>query len=173
MSLLIDRVTNIGMNLPARSVILIDIDHTVSDAWWRDGMIEGFRDNHDEEVAKRAPWDQYHMASAQDKPLDDIVKLLRILHGMYTLVGLTARPEKWRQLTTDWLVAHGLFFDHLIMRPDADYRPSKKMKASLALEAFGPDLSAIAFVLDDQEEVLASFAAQGVTCLQTYYVRRS
>src|SRR4051812_48533865 len=96
-----------------RKIVLVDIDHTISNAFPRDGMIGN------------TTWDEYHGAAPDDEPLHDMVKLVNALHDAgYYLVGLTARPAKWRNMTLCWLIKHGVVLDELLMRPDEAYHPS-------------------------------------------------
>jgi hypothetical protein len=144
-----------------RSVILVDIDHTLSAAHWRDAMIGG-------------PWDEYHAASVADPPAHDIAALVRALYNCgYTIIGITARPEKWRKLTMDWLLRHSIPLHSILMRPDAAYHPAPEIKVKLAQEHFGDALvTCVAFIIDDREDVVAAFRALGITTLQCH-VRQS
>lgn len=142
-----------------RDVILLDIDHTIADAFWRDPMIGG-------------SWDEYHSASASDKPISDVVDMVVALGSSgFTIIGLTARPEKWRKLTMEWLISHQVPMDELLMRDASDFRPSREMKPALALARFGGHYgltNTVAFIIDDREDVCAAFRGLGVTALQTY-----
>jgi hypothetical protein len=133
--------------------ILIDIDHTLSDASWRDPMIGG-----------EGGWDAYHNASVDDKVAEDVALFVRAIRYVPLLaVGCTARPEKFRAITTEWLLRHNIWLDHLLMRPDEEFRPSAEIKVALAESFFKGDLSQIVAVLDDHEGVISSFVARGVT----------
>lgn len=143
-----------------RPIVLIDIDHTLSDATWRDPMIG------------TTSWDEYHAASANDKPHEDVARLVRYLcaSNNYLCVGLTTRPEKWRRLTMDWLLSNSIFLDRLHMRPDDDFRPAPQVKVETA-HALG--LEEIAFILEDREDVVTAFKAVGITALQVHARRGS
>lgn len=138
-----------------RNVVLCDIDHTISDAFWRDNMIGG-----------PGGWDAYHACSVDDAPLNDMIDLINTLQPTYRLIGLTARPEKWRKLTMDWLLRHGVMLDGLLMRADDAFHPAPALKTELVLSKF--NLNEIAFILDDREDVIAAFRALGVTALQVH-----
>lgn len=139
-----------------RSTIIIDVDHTISDAAWRDNLIGG-------------PWDDYHTASATDQPIDEIAQMLQMIGRGFFVVGCTARPEKWRGLTMQWLTKHGIQMDELLMRPDDDYRPAPVVKVDLCKRRFGMAWPhEIAFVMDDRDDVAAAFKAEGITVLQVH-----
>ena len=81
--------------------ILVDIDHTLSAAWSRDPLI-----------GSCGGWDAYHTASKHDEPIHDVRMLVNDLaKAGWLIIGLTARPEKWRSLTTQWLVRHSITMD--------------------------------------------------------------
>ena len=142
-----------------RPYILVDIDHTVSNSFWRDPMI-GVNS-----------WDEYHAASVHDQPIHDIKYLLDAVYvaGAFTPLGFTARPAKWRKLTADWLLVNQIRFDEILMRPDDDYRPAPEIKMALAVERFGNNIAKdVAFIMDDREDVCAAFRAIGVTAMQIH-----
>jgi hypothetical protein len=145
-----------------KKIILTDLDHTVSDSFWRDPMIGTVK------------WDEYHRASADDLPIEDVCQLLRTLDAAdWLIVGVTARPAKWRKLSMDWMIRHAVPMHELLMRTDEDYRPAPPMKIALARERFGPDFAhAITFMLEDRSDVAAAFKAEGVTVLQVHASQR-
>jgi hypothetical protein len=143
--------------MKAPRAVLVDIDHTLSDAFWRDELI--------------GTWDAYHEASSGDLPLLPVIGLINSLHlCRYTIVGITARPEKWRQLTLNWLVRWGAHVHELLMRPDDAFHPSPEIKLELARKRF-PDFNDIAFLLEDRDDVCAAFREAGVTVLQVFSKR--
>lgn len=140
-----------------RKNVLVDIDHTLSNAFWRDSMIGSMG------------WDDYHMASRDDQPLQDMCSLINELWFDYQVIGLTARPEKWRKLTVEWLLKNRVELHEILMRPDDDYRSSPELKVALAKKRFGDDLhNHVSFVIDDRDDVCSVFRALGVTVLQCY-----
>lgn len=141
-------------------IILVDIDHTVADAFHRDPMI-GVTD-----------WDTYHARSQEDDPCHDFVELLNCLNDKHSLIGLTSRPEKFRTLTMKWLVQHGVRLDDLWMRPNHDYNAAQDMKVALCKEKMGDDWQKnILFVIDDNERVVQAFRSEGVSVLQIFNKR--
>lgn len=136
-------------------ILLCDIDHTISNAAWRDPMIG------------TESWDEYHTHSPKDEPIPEMVNLVRTLHnaGWHT-VGLTTRPEKWRRITMDWLVRHDVQFSELIMRPNDEYRASAIVKVEQVTARF-KDLTG-AVILDDREDIITAFKAIKVTALHVH-----
>lgn len=143
-----------------RNHILVDIDHTLSNAFPRDGMIGA------------SSWDEYHAASVNDEPLHDMVDLIRALAMQGSnIIGFTARPAKWRRITMEWMHRGTIPLHELLMREDEDYRPSVEMKLALARSRFKDDNGIrdnVAFLLEDRDDVVAAFRALGVTVLQVF-----
>src|SRR4051794_24966311 len=100
--------------------ILIDIDHVISNARWRDSLMGPNN------------WDVYHQASIDDKPIMELVYLVDVfqLNGNPT-IGMTTRPEKWRKITNDWLMKYKVSFDEVLMRPNDNYEQSPQLKVNL------------------------------------------
>jgi phosphoglycolate phosphatase-like HAD superfamily hydrolase len=149
-----------------RNIILFDIDHTIFDASQRDHMLGN---------TSHYSWDDYHTASINDRPNVDIVEMVTSLrHHAWSVVLVTGRSEKYRQLTLDKLLQHNIFADELLMRPNDNFSPGPEVKLMLARERFGNELAEyIAFVFDNDERVIAAFNAVGVSALQVHCRRAS
>jgi hypothetical protein len=140
-------------------IIIIDIDDTLADT------------SHREHLIQSQGWDAFHAAGKDDPPIKAMIRLIDVLceaeEGLVQeIVALTARPAKYRNQTMEWLIKHNIYIDDIIMRPDNDFSKSKDLKVRLAKEYFGDRFKDIALVIDDHEEVCASFRAEGITCLQ-------
>lgn len=141
--------------------VACDIDHSVSDARWRDGMA-GIMDD------VRSGWDEYNAAAADDRPIPEVIELLRSLHrDGWGTIGLTARPIKWKSVTQRWLLEHDVPFDELLMRAHEDFRPAPMVKLSLLSARFG-SLSDIKLVIDDRSDIVSAFVEMGITALQVH-----
>lgn len=147
----------------AKNIILFDVDHTISDAFWRDDMIKRSRDSGD--------WDNYHSRGKEDKPIDDVVKLINIIRGSdyideLELWAITARPEKYRKPTMDWFFKNGVSIDVLLMRPEDKFKPAPAIKIDLCKEE--DILDRILCIFDDREDVVSAFRELGITAFQVY-----
>jgi 5'(3')-deoxyribonucleotidase len=146
-----------------KNIILVDIDHSIADAFWRDPMIGV------------ASWDLYHAESINDPPAHDMVYFIRTLISAtcFEFYGLTARPEKFRNLTTQWLLKNNIGFDDLLMRPNDDFRPAGEVKLSLCESCFGVDWKdKVLMMIDDNDKVIEAFKGEGITCLQVFNSRQ-
>ena len=142
----------------SKNVVLLDIDHTISDAFPRDPMIGN------------VAWDDYHAAAHADDHVHEMGVIVRALMlQRLTVVGLTGRPEKWRDLTIKWLIKHKLPLDDLLMRRDDDFRKAGAVKLDLVKENFGPDWhSKVLCIIDDNEGVIETFRGENITSLQIF-----
>jgi hypothetical protein len=141
--------------------VLCDIDHTLCASWRRDDMI-GVNS-----------WDEYHADAQHDEDVFAICELVRCLYlCLHQVVGLTSRPEKWRTLTVAWLVKYDVPLDDLLMRAEEDYRQSPELKLAMARAYVDGDLSKIGLLIEDREDVITAFRAEGVTCIQALGGRR-
>ena len=123
----------------------------MADAYWRDPMI--------------GQWEEYYSASKDDEPIHFVVDLLNIMSivGNFEVVAVTGRPEKWRALTMNWLIAHQVPVERLYMRPDYDRRSSNVLKVDIVRAKL--DLNEVAFALEDRERDAAAYREIGINVL--------
>jgi len=132
--------------------LVTDIDHTISDAAWRDHLL--------------GRWEEYYPLGAEDKVIQATAEIIRHFHlAGATTVAVTARPRRWEQLTTTWLYRNDLPVDEVLMREDDDHRPSCYVKADLVRTRF-PDLGRVALVLEDDGNCCTTYRGMGLNVLQ-------
>lgn len=149
-----------------KDVVIIDADGTLCN------------DSHRDHLAKAAQWEEFHSLLHLDEPFEDVVQLLRLCVDD-TVVLITARNERYRERTMDWLRKHSLdpYIDVLLMRPDDDFRSAAEVKISLMENwfAYGCDppewsengiIERVKFVLDDRDKVVDAFRTYGLPCWQ-------
>jgi hypothetical protein len=133
-----------------RSLVLIDIDHTVSDAAWRDCLMPL---DH-----ARGDWSTYYSCQDLDGPLPETIEFVQELARESEVMVVTGRDESHRQETQRWLTRHGVPCTHLLMRPPGNKMPSPELKMMLARNL----LPRVTLVIDDREDVRAAFQAAGI-----------
>lgn len=147
--------------------LFVDIDHTVSNARWRENLADHARSAGDPET-QQARWKAYHLEAGKDEAWDTVVE--RIAYTVSTCQGpiriafVTGRYESCRAITLDWIHRQGLWICHargfpplLYMRADRDARPNEVVKADLIQGALSQALSggnwiahdAVAYIDDD------------------------
>lgn len=112
-------------------------------------------------------WDAWWNNVINHKPEQDIIELLEF----YNLKGyrnyiITARAEKSRKLTEQWLDYHNiaLMIDGMFMRRDNDFRPDYEVKEEIvqAMTDMGikPDIA-----FDDRKQCVDMYRRRGIRCL--------
>jgi FMN phosphatase YigB (HAD superfamily) len=100
-----------------------------------------------------------------DVPNELVVSVLRDWRerGKHITI-VSARNDKNRAVTEQWLANYGIHYDALYMRKDGDYRRDSVFKQELLDNIRGEDL--IERVYDDRNQVVDMWRANGVDCIQ-------
>lgn len=131
--------------------LVTDIDHTLCQAYRR--------------VHLEGDWDRYNADAINDDPVHDTIALVRALKKAgWRIVALTARPEKWREITLKWLVTNQVPVDILMMRPNNNFDPSPKVKID-ALKKIQTKSKSNILAIDDRLDVIEAFREAGITAL--------
>jgi hypothetical protein len=138
---------------------VFDIDGVVADVRHRLHHLEG----------RRRSWSSFFDAADRDPLLAEGARLVAELGRDHEIVWLTGRPEWLREVTTEWLAAHGLPADELHLRPHGDYRPAPRYKLD-ALQQLAPRL--VAALIDDDDEVVQAALAAGFPAVLADWVPR-
>jgi hypothetical protein len=139
-----------------KSVIVVDLDNTVTDSRWRESMIG------------EAGWDAYHGASAADPPVEPVIELIKMFYNAgYQIIAVTGRTARHETITTQWLIRYEVPVGKILMRPDDDYRPASIMKGVLLEAELGEDWAEqVLLALEDNESIAEMFTTAGVTVLR-------
>jgi beta-phosphoglucomutase-like phosphatase (HAD superfamily) len=140
--------------IEAGPAVIVDLDGTLSDAAGRQHFLE----------RPRSDWQAFFDACGDDPVIAEVARLLELLDRDLTIVLLTARPVRIRDLTLAWLARYGLRWDLLVMRATRDFRssPDAKRVAVHDLRDHGFDLR-IAF--DDDPRNVEMFHGEGIPCV--------
>jgi len=137
-------------------IAIFDIDHTLSDASWRDHLMG-------------EPWDKYHRESVNDNPIMQIIAIAKSLRSDgWKIIAMTTREEKWRYITICTLNLFEFHFDMILMRPDNDKRPTPIVKMDQFRQTFFLDQFPNIVIFDDRLDVIEAFREIGVTALQVF-----
>ena len=134
------------MKLPA---ILCDIDGTIA--------LRGDRDPHAHEHA---------MEDQPNWPVIRTVEAVQRVHG-WRIVLVSARSEKFRDITRYWLWTHRIAGDSvpLFMRKDRDERPDQEVKKDIYRAYIEPHYTVQA-IFDDRDRVVKMWRELGLPCFQ-------
>ncbi len=80
---------------------------------------------------------------------------------------MTARPGDLARATVDWLDAHGVRWDVLVIRGQGDRRPSSVYKSD-AVEALRRDGVEVLLALDDDRDNVAMYERHGIPALYVH-----
>ena len=131
-------------------VAVLDIDGVLADVRHRLHHIDG----------PRRDWDAFFSEVSADPVLDGgRAEAFSARASGLAIVYLTGRPERCRMDTVQWLSDHDLPEGELLMRRDIDRRPARILKVE-ALRRLSRTCE-IAYLLDDDPEVLAAAASAG------------
>lgn len=119
-------------------------------------------------IGKEKPdWDAFNSEMAADVPKEDIL----VLHEMctnsgYNIAIVTGRFDDYEEDTRVWLHENNITFHELHMRPSGNYSHDFLIKERIFLDQFVAKDRKIRFVVDDRDQVVEMWRANGVTCLQ-------
>ena len=109
-------------------------------------------------------WPSFERSCVTDQPNKPVIEVMRALQAQGWYIEIwSARSEKVRGYTEDWLHDHGIvWFVSLRMRPEGDSRNDAILKEEwLLAETYKPDI-----VFDDRQQVVDMWRRHGITCCQ-------
>lgn len=102
--------------------VIFDMDGTLCDVSSIRHLVTG----------KRKDFDGFHYASLYCPTNRDVELAAHRWHANgYKVVIVTARRDRWRTLTWNWLDSHAVPWNRLFMRADNDNRPDRFVKADI------------------------------------------
>ncbi len=108
------------------------------------------------------PYDRDFINDSVNKVVADIITEFS---DIYTIILVSGRNGKYKEITESWLDKHEIYYDLLYMRKPDDTRKDVIVKEELYREFIEPKFN-IAFVLDDRNQVVEFWRSIGLTCLQ-------
>jgi beta-phosphoglucomutase-like phosphatase (HAD superfamily) len=137
----------------AGEAVIADLDGTLCDVSEILHLVEGEDRN----------FHAFHAASAGCPSVEAVVEAVRAAKqtGRGILI-VTGREFIWRDLTLDWLAAHDIPYDELVMRIVGDYRPDDVIKAEMLddLEKRG---WTVAEAWEDRDDIAELWESRGIT----------
>jgi hypothetical protein len=136
-------------------IVLCDLDDTLCDARRR--------------MPLWGDWDAFYADAINDPPIVPMIHLINGVALKRKVVIVTAREERFRQMTMTWLIRNTINASGLIMRPENNYMRSAELKVMIAKDKLGKEFNQVDLVIDDRDDVLAAFRGLGIMTLQTFY----
>ena len=140
-------------------IVIFDLDGTLA-------LIDDRRDLATKDNGK-FDWDVFFNPDniSLDLPNQPVIDMANLLHKQgFRIFILSGRSDVTHQATVDWLNDNGVWWDHLVMRPQNQlYLPDNDLKQGW-LDTIGKDN--VAMVFDDRNQVVDMWRKNGLTCFQ-------
>ncbi len=116
-------------------------------------------------IGKRDPYDCTNCgADGLNTPIAKIIRNFST-YSQVQIIYVSGREDKWKSLTTEWMIKHRLPTGPMYMRPTRDFRKDWVIKGEI-FNANIRDKYNVLFVLDDRNQVVDFWRKLGLTCLQ-------
>lgn len=149
---------------PKDSIVICDVDGTISDPSARLHYVTPPKKKGKKPFIK--DWNSFFLEMENDtvkKETQD--KLIKYYNEGKTVIFMSARPEKYREVTLRWLQSHFLTFAYtIIMRKDGDKRLDTDVKREMFEQHF-PDKSVVHAILDDRPSVIRLWKELGLNVI--------
>lgn len=150
-----------------QKVILVDVDGTLSDNEHRQHWLD--KEKHSG-LTEDERWDVFFASCFLDKlKLSTAAVVNAMFKEGFRPVIFTGRPERYKEMTREWLNYHQVPFVAIYTRKDDDRRPDHEVKEGMLTQLYldlGVTKHDIALVLDDRDSVVAMWRRIGLTCFQ-------
>ena len=142
-----------------KKIVIFDLDGTLA-------LIDKRRDLSTKDNGK-FDWDVFFNPDniSLDLPNQPVIDMANLLHKQgFRIFILSGRSDVTHQATVNWLNDNGVWWDHLVMRPQNHlYLPDNDLK-QMWLDAIDKD--DVFAVFDDRQHVVDMWRQNGLTCFQ-------
>lgn len=135
-----------------RLAIIFDIDGTLADNKYREKILQENPNN----------WDKYYEGIENDFVSLPVWLLFQSIANdlKYDIIVVTARSEKYYDITSEWLINRGLVYKMLFMRSVDDKRPDFEVKKSI-LDLIQKEYKVL-YAVEDKESVAEMYRKNGI-----------
>lgn len=131
--------------------IILDLDGTIADYSQR----EHLRDT---------DWNAYIAASSKDVPSLPVIEIINRFKIDHKIIILSARGERSREETTEWLDRYNVYYDSLVLKPDNFEGEDCEFKSKEIHKI--AEKSEIIFCIDDRSSCVQSLRDEGFYTFQ-------
>jgi hypothetical protein len=147
----------------SKPIILCDLDGTLADCSHR---LPYICESDNLSPKKDRDWRGFFAACGKDKPIKHMIDFLNVFDRYVVEVWITSgRSDECLEQTEQWLLAHGVVYDRLIMRKAGDHTDDGILKPRWLDDGTIPR-ERVMLALDDRNRVVEAWRANGVPCLQ-------
>ena len=138
-------------------IFIFDIDGTVADASHRLHFIQ----------QNPKDWKSFYLACAEDKPIWEVITIVKALAPRYSIVFITGRSDEIRTQTYKWLNDYEICLGELLMRKENDHREDAVVKSELLdrLEVMYPE-EKVAGIFEDRTKCVDMYRVRGLRVFQ-------
>lgn len=136
--------------------VIFDIDGTLANCEHRRHLVTG----------KKKYFKRFYEAMGNDVVKNEVRRLLNFYsRDGFKIFLCTGRPEKYRDITANWLADNEIDYDELMMRPDGrEYDPDFEVKQTMLDKILLTNKVHVA--VDDRDQVVKMWRSNGITCFQ-------
>jgi FMN phosphatase YigB (HAD superfamily) len=114
-------------------------------------------------LARRKNYTAFHYGSLFCPPISEVIDAVgEWIAADCKIIVVTAREEKWRRLTANWLDTNGVLFDELHMRPNGDFRRDVLIKGEILNEL--ESRYNVRHAYDDNPSIIKLWEQRGIPC---------
>jgi FMN phosphatase YigB (HAD superfamily) len=144
------------MNTEREKVIIFDIDGTLANVDHRRHLVEG----------KKKDFNAFYDAMIDDTVFEHVRGMCNMLYSnKWQIFICTGRPEAYREITEQWLKSYGIFYHHLMMRPNEHKFVSDVKIKKVMLDDIQEHFD-VHCCFDDRNQVVEMWRENGVPCFQ-------
>lgn len=140
-----------------KECIIIDIDGTLAD-------IEHRR----KDLLNDNDWEAFNSKISLDGINIWCRELIDSFKNRYSIILVTGRMEKFRDVTLKWLTDNKISYSTIIFRKNDDFRDDTIIKEEIYKQNIEPYFKPL-FVVDDRFKVVKMWRDLGLVCLQCDY----
>lgn len=114
----------------------------------------------------RSPYD--YARCYTDTPDPHMKELLSTLDRNYRIIGMSGRPDTWREMTEQWYLENGIPFDEFYMREASDKRNDSDVKQEMVDKYIRGRYNVLMW-FDDRDRVVRRLRKLGIKVSQVAY----
>lgn len=133
-----------------RPAVIFDLDNTLADVSYLASYVLGHNTD----------YERFHQLAVDADPIDWVVWEVKRWSPSNVILVVTARQEKYRPPTEEWLLRHEIPYDELWMRKTGDERQDYDVKSDILLQ-IGMKYD-VKMAYDDRPETVKLWLERGI-----------
>lgn len=139
-----------------QKAIIVDLDGTLCNNKQREHFMTG----------SPKDWDGFYAGIPDDTVHEWCETIVyNFMKNGFKVLFVSGRPDKYKEMTVQWLRSHAIPYDLLLMRKTGDFREDFVIKQELYQQEIEPKYQVL-FTVDDRTQVVSMWRRIGLPCLQ-------